>query len=250
MGGTGAHEGRLELYKLGHWGTVCNYNWDLADATVVCRQLGYNLASSLPTGAVYGQGSGVIWLYNATCIGNEEKLTDCNNSGVGVHYCSPSQDVSIQCSSKSKTDYMHACCNAVIIRPGKNTVTVQLHCSLFTKLDMTINQTVAEGSVRLIGKPGSGLHEGRVEVYYFGHWVRVCAQYWDIQDATVACHQLGYPTALTARVRGAYGRGRGLVLLDQVDCTGSEANISQCIASGARINSSGCSNDAGVICSG
>ena len=106
VGGSDALEGRLELYKLGHWGTVCNYNWDLADATVVCHQLGYTLVSSLPTSAVYGRGNGTIWLYNATCTGFEEKLTDCNNSGVGIHFCSNARDVSIRCSSKFTTGHL------------------------------------------------------------------------------------------------------------------------------------------------
>lgn len=116
---------------------------------------------------------------------------------------------------------------------------------------MTFNQTVAQGSVRLIGRPGAGPHEGRVEVYYFGHWGRVCNQYWDIQDANVVCRQLGYPAALTVYVRGVYGRGEGLVLLDRVACTGSEANISQCIHRGLGIHSRTCTYraDAGVICS-
>lgn len=112
VGGSDAHEGRLELYKLGHWGTVCNLNWDLADATVVCHQLGYTLALSLPTRTRYGRGSGVIWLYNVTCTGYEEELTNCNNSGVGVHYryCSShTEDVGIECSSEFTTDYMLCC---------------------------------------------------------------------------------------------------------------------------------------------
>ena len=92
----GVYYGRVEVYYNGEWGTVCDDSWDTADATVVCRQLGYSSAWGYGS-ARYGQGSGPIWLSKLNCMGNESNLTDCNQFKVGTKNCTHSNDASVRC---------------------------------------------------------------------------------------------------------------------------------------------------------
>ena len=53
-------KGRIEMYYAGEWGTVCGNQWDLADASVACRSMGYGTATTAPTQSYYGRGAGKI----------------------------------------------------------------------------------------------------------------------------------------------------------------------------------------------
>ena len=103
--------------------------------------------------------------------------------------------------------------------------------------------TLGEGAVRLVG--GSGPHEGRVEVLHNGAWGTVRDQLWDLQDAAVVCRQIGYGTAVAAL---RFGEGRGPIWYDNVRCSGSEANLTQCGYNGLGVHYASHNGDAGVIC--
>ena len=62
VSGKTKYEGRVEVLHEGTWGTVCDDDWDLHDAGVVCRELGYGKAKSAPTGAKFGPGESTLLL--------------------------------------------------------------------------------------------------------------------------------------------------------------------------------------------
>ena len=107
VGGSGPHEGRVEVYHNGTWGTVCDDDWNLQDAAVVCRQLGYFNATAALGSARFGAGSGPILFSELTCIGNESIITECHHLLTGVHNCSHSEDVGAVCEGKSAGMDLH-----------------------------------------------------------------------------------------------------------------------------------------------
>ena len=94
----------MEIFHNGVWGTVCDDWWDLNDAGVVCRALGYPNASRAPRSAYFGQGSGKIWLDDVNCQGHESSLESCSHRGWDNHDCGHSEDASVICSSKDDNE--------------------------------------------------------------------------------------------------------------------------------------------------
>ena len=98
VGGSSYGEGRVEVYYNGEWGTVCDDGWDLNDAGVVCRQLGFGLIGASYSRGSFVQGSGPIWLDNVECIGNELTLVSCSHLGVNItRSCTHHEDVGVRC---------------------------------------------------------------------------------------------------------------------------------------------------------
>ena len=104
MGGDTLLEGRVEVFVLGQWGTVCDTNWDLAEATVVCHELGYLRAVEAPISAFFGAGSGPSWYYSVSCVGTELTLNQCSRSASSSGIACPhSRDAGVVCSSESQS---------------------------------------------------------------------------------------------------------------------------------------------------
>ena len=97
VGGDSNQEGRVEVLFNGNWGTVCDDLWDLQDANVVCRMLGYGVATSAPGNAFFGAGDGEIILDDMSCSGEENDLSECDHNGYVNHNCVHSEDAGVVC---------------------------------------------------------------------------------------------------------------------------------------------------------
>ena len=95
VNGTSPSEGRVEVLYKGQWNTICDDFWNLEEAQVVCRQLGYGTDFVVARGsAYYGEGSGPI--RQAQCSGLESNLGSCSLTS-GDSECSHSEDAGVNC---------------------------------------------------------------------------------------------------------------------------------------------------------
>ncbi|XP_025112753.1 deleted in malignant brain tumors 1 protein-like [Pomacea canaliculata] len=90
---------------------------------------------------------------------------------------------------------------------------------------------------------------GRVEVMVDGVWSTVCDDNWDSREATVVCRSLGLSGG-TAYSLARFGQGNPSwpILVDDTECTGSEASLGDCyFVTGSNVN---CDHgeDASVVC--
>lgn len=99
--------GRVEVFYQGQWGTICDDSWDINDAMVVCRGLGYNYSARSFQAGIAIPGSGPIWLDDVGCTGSEEVLNNCFHTGWGNHNCGHVEDAGVECSNTGTINHYH-----------------------------------------------------------------------------------------------------------------------------------------------
>uniref|UniRef100_A0A672M598 Si:ch211-161n3.3 n=1 Tax=Sinocyclocheilus grahami TaxID=75366 RepID=A0A672M598_SINGR len=218
-GGEGRCSGRLEVYHNAVWGSVCDDQWDISDAQVVCRQLGCGAALRADGNSVFGAGEGVVWMNRVECRGNEIHLWDCPLS-LNNH---------TDCSRKKLSS-----CSSIIspVKPPAS------------------NHRIPDRkpqSCRLVG--GHSRCAGRVEVLHRGQWGTVCGAGWDLVDAAVVCRELDCGEPVDALGGAHFGSGTGPIWMSTVMCTGSESTLKNCGSSGWGKSRCLHSKVSGVICS-
>ncbi|XP_067647442.1 uncharacterized protein teq isoform X2 [Eurosta solidaginis] len=96
-GGRSPNEGRLEVRYHGEWGTVCDDDFGMKEAQVLCNYMGFYGLPHIEKNK-YGPGAGPIWLDQVSCFGNETSLDQCNHWTWGEHNCNHTEDVGLKCT--------------------------------------------------------------------------------------------------------------------------------------------------------
>jgi len=188
--GSKESEGEVEV---GGTKYVCDDGWGMADAAVVCRQLGFPGVIQFTRETYFkrvtrSSSRTSIGFDDVKCVGTEMRLEDCDHST--SHDCSSSELAGVVCAEQA-TDIVPADCRAV-------------------------------GKICLIGGPDqfSG------NVYYQGR--PVCDYGWDYAAGFVVCRQLGYDYPDRITKKGEFGNCLDYFSMYNVKCNGNETDISDC----------------------
>ena len=137
-------QGRVEIFYRGNWGTVCDDDWGLSDASVVCKQLGCGQALDYKSNAYFGYGTGRILLDNVNCDGSEPFLSACYSLGWGIHNCGHHEDAGVICTGTGQ---------GIALRVGKNLGT---SCSPSRKPQRDAEMLCVVGASSLLIHPHPG----------------------------------------------------------------------------------------------
>lgn len=88
-----------------------------------------------------------------------------------------------------------------------------------------------------------------MEAYYEGGYFSVCDDSWEMEEARVFCHMLGFPGAEAFHGLANFGEGEGDIVLDNLNCVGSEDSLFDCEGSTPFDHNCKHNEDAGVTCS-
>ncbi|XP_060586154.1 uncharacterized protein LOC132741902 [Ruditapes philippinarum] len=101
--------------------------------------------------------------------------------------------------------------------------------------------------IRLVN--GLNRYEGRLEVWHDNTWWTVCDDAFSALSAKVVCKMLNYPFTNPKVYKEAhFGSGTLPILLDQVNCKGSETSLLQCSHAGLGRHDCGHHEHVGILC--
>ncbi|XP_040275435.1 lysyl oxidase homolog 3 isoform X4 [Bufo bufo] len=223
------NEGRIEVFYNQEWGTICDDDFTMENAHILCRHLGFTEATAWTHSAKYGKGIGRIWLDNVICTGKEKSIADCKSRGWGNSDCTHEEDAGVVCKDERIPGYVEP-----------NTIEAEQR----QLEEIRLRPVIASAKNRL------PINEGILEIKYRDTWEQVCDVGWTQKNSHVVCGMMGFPSDKK------YNKNFYKLYLDKqkpsfrlhsVKCSGTEVHLSLCPFEFYKVNSSAACQDGGPV---
>ncbi|CAH1115159.1 unnamed protein product [Psylliodes chrysocephalus] len=206
VGGRGEFEGNVEILHEGTWGAICDDEWDITEANIICKQLGYSETNVQPTvNSYFGPARRKYWMDNIYCDGTEKEISSCRFDGWGQHDCTSSEAAGVICEKP------------------ENVLKKRLtpHKKVMRRLPQNLKIRLRDGRVKT---------EGRVEIKTENDkWEVICGDGWSLLEAIVVCKHLNLGYASDAMQTTYFGGNLTNNSLAGIKCVGNEYSLSQCM---------------------
>ncbi|XP_069833151.1 lysyl oxidase homolog 3 isoform X2 [Dendropsophus ebraccatus] len=240
------NEGRIEVFYNQEWGTICDDDFTIENAHILCRHLGFTEATGWAHSAKYGVGIGRIWLDNVICSGSEKSIEDCKSRGWGNSDCTHEEDAGVICKDERIPGYVEP-----------NTIETEQR----QLEEIRLRPVIATAKNRL------PVTEGVLEIKYSDTWEQVCDVGWTQKNSHVVCGMLGFPSdkkynknfyksppkkdpskkELKTDNRLYLDRQKPSFRLHSVKCLGTEVHLSLCPFEYYKLNSSAACQDGSPV---
>ncbi|KAL1502427.1 hypothetical protein ABEB36_007568 [Hypothenemus hampei] len=251
-GAEGSNEGRIEVTVFSKTGYICDDQFTITDAEILCKELGFELGALEVKGNSYyakdlRENHTLYMMDDIECLGNETSIMHCDFAGWGIHNCADGEIAGVVCKTYQETcseDYWK--CDS-----GNECVRMPFLCDGYDDCtdnsDEASHHCDAPTSFRLIN--GTNPREGRLEIRHNDIWGSVCDDDFNEDAAKIVCRSLGYTGSAFVKKDGFFGQSNGPIWLDQVSCKGNESNLEQCAHWDWGKHNCDHSEDVGVVCS-
>ncbi|KAJ8385194.1 hypothetical protein AAFF_G00191660 [Aldrovandia affinis] len=216
------NEGRVEIFYKGEWGTICDDDFSLENARVLCRQMGFVTATGWTHSAKYGPGTGKIWLDNVLCSGSERSIEFCRSRGWGNSDCTHDEDAGVICKDERLPGFVDS-----------NIIEMQVDENRLEKIRL---QPLADRTAKRMPTT-----EGIVEVKYKEGWAQICDVGWTPKNSRVICGMMGFPHERKSNknlFRTYTNHQQVNYRIHSVSCMGNEVHLSVCSMEFSKANAS------------
>ena len=167
---------------------VCDDSWDVRDARVLCRELGFKDVLVVYVESHFGSVPPRFSMDNVECSGSELSLALCHHNSNDD--CGRSEGAGVKCDNGTQLE-------------------IPEECKAEDKICLIGGENEAEGNVFFGGKP-------------------VCDDGWTFADAHVVCQSLGFKAADISTKESQFGVVPSEFGATAVKCSGNELSFAHC----------------------